>query len=70
MNALSSVANADVSSSVGLAVAKAGLDQAKEQGSQLVDMIQSASPVGGAGRGAVSPSPGTGESGGKLDVSG
>lgn len=70
MNALSSVATADLSSSVGLAVAKTTLDQAKEQGSQLVDMIQSASPVGNGSRGSVSAAPSAAETGGKLDVKG
>lgn len=70
MNALSSVANADVSSAVGLKVAKVALDQAKEQGGQLVDLIQSAGPVGDGGRGAVSSAPSAGETGGRLDVTG
>lgn len=70
MNGLSNVAAADLSSSVGLAVAKASLDQAKQQGSQMVDLIQAASPVAEAPRGAVSQAPSSGETGGNLDVQG
>jgi hypothetical protein len=70
MSALNSVASADVSSRVGIAVAKTALDQAEKQGSQMVDMIRSAAPVGDGGRGAVSQVPAASETGGQLDVSG
>jgi len=70
MNALTSVANADVQSSVGIAVAKTALDSAEKQGAQMVDLIRSAGPVMSGGRGAVSQSPSAGETGGRLDVSG
>jgi hypothetical protein len=60
----------DVRSQVDMAVAKKSLDAMKDQGNAMTDLIAQAGEVAKASRGAVSPTPGPGETGGRLDTTG
>lgn len=63
-----SMSNVNVANSVSMAVASKQLDQARAEGQAINSLIESAADVAQAGRGAVSASPGAGETGGQLDA--
>jgi hypothetical protein len=65
-----SLRNVSVANSVSMAVASKQLDQARAEGKAINSLIESAASVAQAGRGAVSASPGAGETGGGLDTTG
>lgn len=60
----------DVGSAIQIAVARKSLDSFKQTGDAMVGLIQDAAQVAKAGRGAVSPTPGTMEIGRSVDVKG
>jgi len=60
------VANLDLSNRVSVRVAELALDSARTEGDAAIRMLESAGDL--APRGAVSPTPGHGETGGSLDV--
>ena len=59
-----------MSSTIGYAVARKGLDEIERQGDAAVSLIRSAAEVGRASRGEISATPTPGETGTRLDVSG
>ncbi len=65
-----SLSNVNVANSVSMAVASKQLDQARAEGQAINSLIESAASVAQASRGAVSASPGVGETGGGLDTTG
>ena len=65
-----SLSNVNVASSVSIAVASKQLDAARAQGEAVNSLIRDAANVSKASRGAVSASPGPGESGGRVNVTG
>lgn len=65
-----SLSNVNVANSVSIAVASKQLDAARAQGEAINSLIKDAASVAQAGRGAVSASPGAGETGGRVDVTG
>lgn len=65
-----SLSSASVSNSISMAVASKQLDQARAQGEAINSLIEGAASVAQASRGAISASPGAGETGGGLDARG
>lgn len=65
-----SLSNVNVANSVSIAVASKQLDQARAEGRAINSLIADAANVARSSRGAVSASPGAGEVGGRVDVSG
>lgn len=65
-----SLSNVNVANSVSIAVASKQLDQARAEGRAINSLIENAADVAQSSRGAVSASPGAGEVGGRVDVSG
>lgn len=65
-----SLSNVNVANSISMAVASKQLDQARAEGRAINSLIESAANVAQASRGAVSASPGAGETGRRLDTSG
>lgn len=63
-----SMSNANVANSVSMAVASKQLDQARAEGRAINSLIEGAASVAQASRGAVSASPGAGETGSQLDA--
>jgi len=57
-----------LSSDIGMAVARKGLDQVEQQGEAAVELIKAAADVGKATRGRISARPAAGETGQRLDV--
>jgi len=60
------VSNLNVGNAVSVKVADLALDAARSEGEAAIQMLESAGDL--APRGAVSATPGQGESGGSLDV--
>lgn len=60
------VSNLDLGNRASVRVAELALDAARSEGDAAIRMLESAGDV--APRGAVSPTPGHGETGGSLDV--
>ncbi|MFI4898584.1 MAG: hypothetical protein ACIARR_12260 [Phycisphaerales bacterium JB059] len=57
-----------MSSDIGMAVARKGLDQVERQGEAAVELIKAAAEVGKTSRGRISATPTAGETGRRLDV--
>lgn len=67
--AASAIAQSELSSRISVAVAKKANDAAKDQGEAVVALLEGAVDLARASaRGAVSPAPSPGETGGRLDV--
>lgn len=58
----------DVGSQISVSVARKSLDNVEQQGEAMVGLIADAARISEHSRGAVSPVPGSGESGQTLDV--
>jgi hypothetical protein len=63
-----SLSNVSMANSISMAVASKQLDAARAEGQAINSLIESAASVAQASRGAVSASPGAGETGGGLDA--
>ncbi len=65
-----SLSNVSIANSVSMAVASKQLDAARAEGRAINALIEGAAQVADTSRGAVSVSPGRGEIGGQIDVTG
>jgi len=66
----SNLSASETRSKINFAVAKKSFDVAEDQGKAMVQLIADAKAVGDFARGAVSPTPGPGETGTQFDVTG
>lgn len=68
MNVAASTTTGNLASDLNVAIARKALDVSKQQGNAAVALIQDATAIASASRGAVSAVPGPVETGQNLDV--